>query len=171
MIRLLEIENNVVKPTEHCYTIKWLNIIQEKWPEDAVQIYAYIFYMACPSEDNPYYNIPFDDRDELIIKDLEIKFDTEEDEINDAVEKAILMYETPSVRAYKGITTMLDNLTEYMETTKISAGRDGNITALLRVAEKFDAIRQSYKGVARDLQAEQKAHVRGDQNLGYDQMM
>jgi hypothetical protein len=64
---------------------------------------------------------------------------------------------------------MLENMAEYMETTKISAGRDGNITALIRLAKDFDAIRQSYKGVAKDLAAEQETSVRGGQNLAYDQ--
>ena len=50
MIKLFEIENNVVKPTEHCHMIKWLWVIQKKYPENALKIYAYIFYMACPSQ-------------------------------------------------------------------------------------------------------------------------
>jgi hypothetical protein len=57
-----------------------------------------------------------------------------------------------------------------METTSVTAGRDGNINSLLRIAKEFDAIRQSYKGVAKDLAAEQESHVRGGQDLGYDQM-
>jgi hypothetical protein len=65
---------------------------------------------------------------------------------------------------------MLDNLTDYLETTKITAGRDGNINSLVRVAKEFDAIRQSYKGIAKDLEAEQETSVRGGQNLGYDQL-
>ena len=140
MIKLFEIENNVVKPTEHCHMIKWLWVIQKKYPENALKIYAYIFYMACPSE------------------------------ILEALQNAYKMYETPTVRAYNGITTMLDNLTEYMETASVTAGRDGNINSLLRIAKEFDAIRQSYKGVAKDLEAEQQTIVRGGQNLAYDQM-
>ena len=30
MIKLLDIENNVVKPTEHCQMITWLKVIQDK---------------------------------------------------------------------------------------------------------------------------------------------
>ena len=52
----------------------------------------------------------------------------------------------------------------------VTAGRDGNINSLLRIAKEFDAIRQSYKGVAKDLEAEQQTIVRGGQNLAYDQM-
>jgi hypothetical protein len=170
MIKLFEIENNVVKPTEHCQMINWLRVIQERFPEDALKIYAYVFYMACPSEENPFFNIPRDLREDIIIRDLDINFSLDEEEITDALMKAYLMYETPTVRAYNAITTMLDNLANYMETTSVTAGRDGNINSLIRVAKEFDAIRQSYKGVAKDLAAEQESHVRGGQQLGYDQM-
>jgi len=170
MIKLLDIENNVVIPTVHCKTIKWLSIIEENYPDDFITVYAYIFYMSCPSQENPYFNVPVDDREDLVLEDLDVKFSTEDDVILEAVKKATLMYQTPTVRAYQGITTMLDNLTEYMSTTAVTAGRDGNINSLLRIAKEFDAIRQSYKGIAKDLEAEQQAHVRGGQNLGYDQM-
>ena len=170
MIKLLDIENNVVIPTVHCKTIKWLKVIEENYPEHFIKIYGYIFYMSCPSQENPYFNVPVDNREDLIIGDLEINFSLEDDEIIEAVKKATVMYQTPTVRAYQGITTMLDNLTEYMRTTQVTAGRDGNINSLLRIAKEFDAIRQSYKGIAKDLEAEQQAHVRGGQELGYDQM-
>ena len=171
MIKLLDVENNVVKPTEHCQTIKWLRVINEKFPEHALKIYSYIFYMACPGEENPYFNLPFSIREDTIVDDIEIEHSLlEEDEVITALEKATLLYETPTVRAYKGITTMLDNITEYMEITKPTAGRDGNLPAMIRLAKDFDGIRQSYKGVAKDLAAEQESHVRGGQNLSYDQM-
>jgi hypothetical protein len=170
MIKLFEIENKTVKATEHCHQIKWLKTIMDDFPETHLSIFAYVFYMSCPSQENPYFNIKHDLREEVVLLDLEHEIDTENDAIIEAVEKATIMYETPTVRAYKGITTMLDNLTEYMETTQVTAGRDGNINSLLRIAKEFDAIRQSYKGIAKDLEAEQESHVRGGQNLGYDQM-
>jgi hypothetical protein len=170
MIKLLDIENNMVIPTVHCKTIKWLKVIEDNYPKNFIKIYGYIFYMSCPSQENPYFNVPVDNREELVIADLDIDFSLEDDEILEAVKKATIMYQTPTVRAYQGITTMLDNLTDYMSTTQVTAGRDGNINSLLRIAKEFDAIRQSYKGIAKDLEAEQQAHVRGGQELGYDQM-
>lgn len=170
MIKLLEIENKTVKPTEHCHTINWLKVIMDKWPEDAVKIYAYIFYLACPSEENPYFNLPEQDKEETIIQDLGIEFSLEEDEIINAINNAIKLYETPTLRAYMGIKMALDNMAEYMGSTTITGGRDGNIAQIRQVAKDFDAIRQSYKGVAKDLEAEQESHVRGGQDLGYDQL-
>lgn len=170
MIRLFEIENKAVKPTEHCHTIKWLKVIMDKWPENALKIYAYIFYMSCTSQENPYFNLPFADKEDTIIDDIEIEFSLiEEDEVQEALEKAVKMYETPTVRAYNGIKQALDNIAEYMGNTTITDGKDGNIAQIRAMAKDYDAIRQSYKGTAKDLEAEQKTVVRGGQNLAYDQ--
>lgn len=169
MIKLLEIENGVVKPTEHCQMISWLKVIQEKFPENALKIYGYLFYMACPSQENPFFNLPFKDREEVAIKDLEIDFSLEEDEIIEALKRAKELYTSPTLRSYEAITIMLDNLNDYLKNTKVTAGRDGNISSLLRVAKDFNDIRQSFKGVAKDLEAEQQTSVRGAQNTAYDQ--
>ena len=170
MIRLFEIDNKIVKPTEHCHTIKWLKVILDKHPKNALKIYAYIFYMTCPGEENPFFNLPFHIREETVLQDLDIDFSLEEDEIIEAVNNAEKMYETPTVRAYNGIKQALDNIAEYMGNTSITDGKDGNIAQIRAMAKDYDAIRQSYKGTAKDLQDEHESRVRGGQNLSYDQM-
>jgi expansin (peptidoglycan-binding protein) len=79
------------------------------------------------------------------------------------------MFETPTYRAYKGMASMLDRLARYMETTTITAGRDGNINSLVAAAKNFDQIRASFKGVYKDLQEEQSSRVRGGIGMAYDQ--
>jgi hypothetical protein len=79
------------------------------------------------------------------------------------------MYSTPTSRAYHGIATMLDNLSDYMATTKIEHGRDGNISALISAAKNFQAIRDSFNGTKADLKKEQSKTGRGGQKLAYDQ--
>lgn len=171
MIRLFDVKNKTIVPTEHCYALPWLKVIMDKYPEEKkyMQIYAYIFYMRCPSPENPYFNRPEDETEEQIIEDLKIDFSLEEDEIIIALEKAIVMYETPSVRAHAGLKRAMDAIATYMGNTKITDGKDGNIGQIRQMAKDFDNIRQSYKGVSKDLEAEQEAHVRGSQNLAYDQ--
>jgi hypothetical protein len=170
MIRLFEIDGNNIIPTEHCHSIKWLKAIMENYPDNYINVYAYLFYMTCPNQENPYFNLPEEIREDAVEEDVEINFDTEDDLIQEGLRKCEALYETPSVRAYKGISKMLDNLSDYMGNTKIEHGRDGNISALVQAAKNFQSIRESFKGVAKDLEAEQQAHVRGNQSLGYDQM-
>lgn len=171
MIRLLDVENGKVKPTEHCQTITWLKAIMDEFPDPEVHVnvYAYIFYMTCPSQENPFYNVPEDEKEEIIEADIDINFDTEADVVITALEKAEKLYETPTLRAYIGMKQMIDNLADYMGTTKIEHGRDGNISALVQAAKNLQAIRESFKGLSKDLAAEQETKVRGDKRLAYDQ--
>ena len=170
MIRLFDVQNGKVIPTEHCYTLSFLKEIMEGYPEDHLKIYAYLFYMTCPSADlNPYFNINESDKEEIIYNDLEAEFSLEDDAIRYALEKCKKLYETPTSRAYAGIKIALDNMADAMSLTKPTFGRDGSATALLKIAKEFDAVRQSYKGVYKDLQDEQQTRTRGGAGLAYDQ--
>jgi Flp pilus assembly protein TadG len=62
----------------------------------------------------------------------------------------------------------LDRIARYLATTQITDGKDGNIAQIRAVAKDFDSIRQSFKGVYKDLQDEQQSKVRGGQGLAYD---
>ena len=56
IIRLFDVQNGVVVPTEHCYTLKALKDIMDKYPEDYLKVYQYLFYMTCPNPDlNPFF--------------------------------------------------------------------------------------------------------------------
>ena len=171
-IKLFEVESGVVKATEHCYTIQWLKDIMTNYPDNYLKVYAYVFYMSCPNpEMNPFFNMPEDDKEDLIIESVGLEVSTDDNLIRIAVAKCQQMYTTPTLRAYNGIAKMLDNLSYYMETANITAGRDGNINSLIAAAKNFQSIRESFKGVLKDLEAEQsKTSVRGGQNLGYDQL-
>ncbi len=170
MVRLFDIQNGKVTPSEHCYTLKFLKDIMDNYPDQHLTIYAYLFYMTCPNPDlNPFFDVLEADKEELILSEVNAEFSTDDDLIAHALTLCRKLYETPTYRAYAGIKSMLDRLAKYMETTEIEHGRDGNITALVNAAAKFEAIRQSFKGTLRDLEEEQKSTVRGGQNLAYDQ--
>jgi hypothetical protein len=141
----------------------------DSYPDDYLKIYQYLFYMTCPNPDmNPFFHTPDMDKENLIMDQIEAEFSPEDTEIYRALQFCQRMYETPTSRAYKGIASMLDRLGRYMETTPISHGRDGNITALVNAAKNYEAIRQSFKGAYKDLQEEQQSRVRGGQGLAYD---
>jgi hypothetical protein len=169
IIKLFEVTNNVVIPTEHCYTLKALKDIMDEYPDDYLKIYQYLFYMTCPNPDmNPFFYTPNIDKEALIMTQIDGEFSTEDDSIFIALQFCERMYETPTSRAYKGISSMLDRLGRYMETTSITDGRDGNINSIVAAAKNFDQIRASFKGVYKDLQEEQSSKVRGGQGLAYD---
>ena len=170
MIRLFDVQNGKVIPSEHCYTLKSLNDIIVEHPLEYMKIFAYIFYMTCPNPDlNPFFDVPETDKEELILAEVDADFSTDDELISNAIKFCEKLYQTPTYRAYMGMKSMVERLAKYMETTEIEHGRDGNITALINAAAKFDQIRQSFKATYRDLQDEQQSQVRGGQNLAYDQ--
>ena len=168
-IRLFKLENGNVVPTEHCYMISWLNNIIEKFPENHVKIFAYIFYMTYRGPDNPYFNAIEEEREERIMRDLKPEFNTEDETIQVALDECTKIYETPIMRAHEGIKTMLDNMSVYMATTEITDGRDGNVGTMLRAAKEFKHIREGFKGSLEDLVDEEvQIKARGGAKLAYD---
>jgi hypothetical protein len=171
IVRLFDIQNGKVIPTEHCYTLKFLKDIMDIYPDSYMKVYTYLFYMTCPNPDmNPFFNIPESDKEDVIVRELGFEESTEDKEIIYALKMCNMLYETPAYRAYKGIKSMLDRLARYMETTNIEHGRDGNINSLINAAAKFEQIRQSYKGAFNDMKQEQESSVRGGAGLAYDQI-
>ena len=171
MIRLFDIQNGTVVPSEHCYVLRDLKMIIDAYPDDYQNVFAYLFYMTCPNPDlNPYFDTQEHEKEELILSQLNVNFSTEDDIIVDALKLCSKLYETPTFRAYMGIKSMLDRLGRYMETTPIEHGRDGNINSMVNAAAKFEQIRMSFKGAYKDLMEEQKSQVRGGQQVAYDQM-
>jgi hypothetical protein len=170
-IKLFDIQNGKVIPTEHCYVLEALKRIMDNYPDNYLNIYQYLFYMTCPNPDiNPFFNVSDVDKEEIILGEIDCNFSTDDPDIVRALKFCETLYETPTSRAYKGIKKMLDKLADYMSTTEISHGRDGNINSLVSAAAKFQQIRDSYKGAYKDLQEEQKSQVRGGAGLAYDQM-
>jgi len=169
IIKLFEVTNNVVIPTEHCYTLKALKDIMEEYPDNYLKIYQYLFYMTCPNPDmNPFFYTPDIDKESLIMTQIDADFSTEDDSIFIALQFCERMYETPTSRAYGGMQKALDRISNYLSTVQITDGKDGNIAQIRALAKDFDGIRQSFKGVYKDLQEEQQSKVRGGQGLAYD---
>ncbi len=126
IVKLFDIQNGIVIPTEHCYTLTTLKKIMDNHPDDYLKIYQYIFYMTCPNPDtNPFFNLSEVDKEEIILAEIDAEFSTDDADIIGAIKFCSDMYETPTSRAYKGIKQMLDKLATYMEKTEITHGRDG----------------------------------------------
>lgn len=169
IVKLFDIQGSKVVPTEHCYTLKSLKAIMDRYPDSHMKIYQYLFYMTCPNPDiNPFFNLPSEDKEEIILKEVGADFSSESDLVPEALAFCKKLYETPTSRAFEGIKTTLDNLAKYMTNTQFTHGRDGSIGGLLSAAEKFQKIRESFKGAYSD-HMEEQGRLRGNSAQAYDQ--
>ena len=88
---LFDIENGSVKPTEHCYTLKALKDIMDNYPDNHLKIYLYLFYMTCPNPDmNPFFDIPEEDKEHIILKEIDADFSLDDDLIFNALKTGFL---------------------------------------------------------------------------------
>jgi len=46
LVRLFDVQNSKVIPTEHCYALPFLKAIMTEYPDTYLQVYQYIFYMS-----------------------------------------------------------------------------------------------------------------------------
>lgn len=168
MIRLFEIEQGVVKPTEHCKVIKWLSILEEEY-DNHIDIYAYLYYMSAMGEENPFFHVPELEREERILDSLNSEIPIEDDYVVEALEKTQQLYETPTLRSYLAVKTVIDKLTDYLNDTEITDGKDGNLAGITKTVKDFNEMRRTFKDVLKDLESEQEHKVRGSQKLAYDQ--
>ena len=170
-IKLFDIKDGVVVPTEHCYTIKELKVIMDERPDDYMKIYLYLFYMCCPDkEENPFFNTDALVKEDMIYNSINAEFSLEDEIVLEALDFCEKLYTTVTVRAYVGFKTMLDKVSAYMKVTAISHGRDGNLTAMINAGKNFHALKESFKAVEKDVEEEmQTSHARGGAILSYDQ--
>ena len=87
MIKLFDIQNGVLVPTEHCYALKALKDIMDIYPEEYMKVYQYLFYMSCPNPDvNPFFDVREHEKEELILTQLQAEFSTEDEDGTDMSE-------------------------------------------------------------------------------------
>lgn len=170
-IRLFDIENGIVKASEHCYTIDAFKKIMEEYPKDHNRIFAFYHYMCCLNdEENPFANTPEGEKEELILAEVGGEFSTDEDLVYKGLTLAKKMYSTPTAESYQDIKTALEKLGKWIRTTPITDGRDGNVLAILRVAEKYDEVCKSFESRYKAFKEENSRQARGGQNMAYDQL-
>lgn len=169
-IRLFDIENGIVKASEHCYTIGTFKEIMKEYPKDHNKIFTFFHYMSCLNdEENPFANTPEHEKEELVLQEVGGDFTTDQELIYKGLTLAKKLYSTPTAETYLDIKIMLEKFGKYVRNTPITEGRDGNGPFMLRLAEKYDDVCKSFESRYKAFKEENSRSARGGQNLGYDQ--
>lgn len=170
-IRLFEIEGKTIKASEHCYTIETFRKIMEEYPKDHNKIFAFFHYMCCLNdEENPFANTPEADKEELILNEVGGEFSIDEELIHKGLDLCKKLYSTTTYETYLAIKVMLEKLGNYMKTTTLVDGREGNILSSLRVAKEYDDVCKSFESRYKAFKEENSSFARGGQNMSYDQL-
>lgn len=169
-IKLFDIVNNKVAPTEHCYTIRSLKYIMDNYKEDYLSIYAYLFYTTCLNEEeNPFANVPEEDKEDIILKEVGGDFSIDEQPIAEALDLCRALFSTASYDLYLSAKVGIEKVSKYIRNTPITDGRDGNNTSYLKYLEKYDEVCRSFEARYKAFKEEQNRTPRGGGDMAYDQ--
>jgi hypothetical protein len=167
IIHLFEVKDGELEPTRHCHALKFLKDIMDAYPDNHLDIYKYLYYMACPDPvHNPYFNENEIIKEEKIIRDNNLRFSTEDDLVVIALDKCTRLYKTPTVKAQDTIKKMIENVMDWMATTKVESS---SANQLIKAGKDFKELKEEYLVATKELHEEQKAAgKRGGGQLAYD---
>jgi hypothetical protein len=168
-IKIFDIHNGNVIINHNCLSIPELKAVHDAY-EDPLPAFNFLHYMY--DIESPYANIPEGEKEEVIIHDFPGDYTLEDEEMINAIKKLEQLYVTPTYRYYQDNKILLEKLGEFARTAKITAGRDGNISALTAqiksVGKTIMEFKQLEKVVLAELE-ETKGRARGGKKLAYDQ--
>lgn len=169
---LFDIENGVVTPTEHCYTIAaYKNVIDEFGP-NAGKVFAFCHYMCSLNEKtNPFALLPEAEKEEVITRQiLTPDIDTANPIIVEAWELTRQVYETTTYRLYQGFKVSQDKLGKFLREAEWSTGKEGSTQQLIAAQKAYPDLRAAFKQAYREYQEEQgNNQARGGADLAYDE--
>lgn len=139
--KIINVEKGKVVIDEYVLSVPELKEVWENYQE--VVYLQYLFARFDP--ESPYFNYDESERLDKILQDHPC-------DLNDfvmikAINRCEELYDTPIRKILKGTKKAIENLSIYLETTEIEAGRDGNLAQVVTTIKSLPQILKSYQDV------------------------
>jgi hypothetical protein len=166
---IFDIENNhvVINPT--CLLIPELKAVTEEY-KDPIPALSFLHFRFSPK--GAYCNTPEEDKDEILLMDFPGEYTLEDPVMIAAINKLQFLTLSPTYRYYLDNKELLEKIGKFGRVTAITAGRDGNINALLSQVRSTGKTISEFKQLEKIVQEEidqHKSRVRGEKRKAYDQ--
>jgi hypothetical protein len=167
--KLFDIQGDAVIPKADCYIILPLKNAIDKY---GTIICAYLHYMkSMRPSDNPYADVPFNERSDQIVFDLGISLDEDDPIIATALQCVEEKYYTTFYGVFRGMKAMLDKIGMQLLVIDPSFDKkEGNSDAIKGWIKDYEGLRKSFKIAFRDFEEEEgDVKVRGGGALAADE--
>ena len=164
--RILEYEDGHIIITENAYTISEIKNLIDKYKEPEAYL-AYVHLMTAP--DSPYINEEEDSKSDSIVYELIQtlgEFDSTDPLLEAAVEKLKILYTSTAKNYYDSLKISIDKMAKYLRDAPIEAGKDGNLSEIIRIHKEGGATLRSFKDIEKQVDEELKTKMRGKSSLG-----
>jgi len=166
---IFDTDNGHVVINPNCLLIPELKAISESY-NNPIPPLSFLYFRYSPK--GPYCNVPEEDKEEILLEDFPGEYTLEDEVMIRAQEKMALLYTTPTYRYYQDNKVLLEKLGKFGRTAAITAGKDGNINALLSQIKSVGKTMGEFAQLEKFAQQEfdeHKSKVRGGKNKAYDQ--
>jgi hypothetical protein len=166
---IFDIENGKVVINHNCLAIPEFKAIYDYY-EDPIPAFNFLHFLHAPK--GPYCNVPEEDKEEILLQDFPGEYTLEDPVMLKAMEKMQLFTTSPTYRYYQDQKILLEKLGKFGRTEGITAGKDGNLSALVSSMRSTGKTISEFKQLEKIVQEEldeHKARVRGDKRKAYDQ--
>lgn len=166
---IFDIENGNVIINHNCVSIPELKAVVAEYT-DPIPALNFLHFLY--AKKGPYCNVPEEDKEDVLLADFPGDYTTEDEVIIMARKKLEHLHMTPTYRYYLDNKILLEKIGKFGRDNSITAGKDGNLNALLSqvksVGKTISEFKQLEK-IAQDEIDEHKSRVRGDKRKAYDQ--
>jgi hypothetical protein len=159
-------EDNQLKINDNCLLIPELKAVVDAY-EDPIPALAYLNFMTNP--ESPYHELLISEKEDMISKDVDGDFGTDDEVIIAALEKLRILYTTPMQEYYEGqknsmlvMGRFLKNLTE----GAVVMGRDGNLTDIRNLQKEAGKTIESFMKLEKLWKEQVQQKMRGGAELG-----
>jgi len=165
--RILEYEDRRVKVTAHAYAIPEIKALIDKYDMKVEPYLVYVHAMSAP--DSPYVNIPEEEKKEAVIYDTQDTlgdFNFDDPLLQNAIDKFNSLYTSTTKRYYDGLKKSIEKMAVYLSNEEIVAGKDGNLSELIRIHKEGGATIRNFKDIEKQVDEELKTKMKGSNEMG-----
>lgn len=149
MSKIITIKDGKVVPDENVLGIPALRTIYDKFEgEDRNLLFQYLHFLY---EDSPYQKLPENEREERVAKDFKGNFKPKHDK--DILKAKEYMQEftwSPIKDLLEGLKINIKNISTYLKTAEVDAGRDGNLSQLTSLHTKAKDLIRNYNATVQE---------------------
>lgn len=138
-------------------------------------ILPFQFIWAKYDPESPYSNYDEQDKEEMILKDFDVRDLLNEMEMIEACDKAEKLYDSPARKILSGTKVAIEKLINYFNTMTITGGKDGNIAAVKsaivdmpRMIKSYNEAESTYKQEVERNRGGMAAPIDDDFESNYD---
>lgn len=168
-MNIITIKDGKVVPDINVLTIPELKVLYNKFEgEDRNLLFTYLHHTYEPS--SPYSEIPdFSEREEKVRKDFRGNFKPNHDkDILKAKEKMELLTHSPAKDLLDGLRINIKNISNFLKTTEVNAGKDGNLTQMISAQKSVKEMIRNLKAVEQEFLLESQKN-RGNSKQAIDE--